>query len=384
MLFFQVLLLAGYAYAHFSTNKLAPRKQVALHGLLLLLALVALPILPNESWKPRGGENATGQILLLLIASLGLPYFVLAASAPLFQKWFTLSYPGRSPYRLCVIQRRFARGLAAYPFLMEPRVNLGAQASLWGWSFGALVALGALCGWQAWKSHPSSSTTAEDALLSNADQFTASSRPTFGQRLLWLLLPACASLLLLATTNKITQDVAAIPFLWILPLSVYLLTFIICFDSPRWYLRLPITFLLMGSLAVLAWANSSDTSLEMRWQLLIFSCGLFVCCMACHGELYRLRPGPAYLTEFYLMIAAGGALGGFFVAVIAPLIFRNFYELQVGFALCGLLFLLAVLRATRSGGEPAEAASIRTGGWDYWRTVSCAVPCWSSSSWTGC
>jgi spermidine synthase len=375
MLFFQVLLLAGYAYAHFSTNKLAPRKQVMLHLLVFLLALAALPILPSESWKPRGGENATAHILLLLVASLGVPYFVLAASAPLFQKWFTLSYPGRSPYRLYALSNAGSlAALLSYPFVIEPRVNLTTQASLWGWGFGALVALGALCGWRAWNSHQNPSTTAEETMTGNAELFSTSSRPSFGQRILWLLLPACASLLLLATTNKITQDVAAIPFLWILPLSVYLLTFVICFDSPRWYLRLPVTFLLIASLAVLAWANSGEASLEMRLQILIFTGGLFVCCMACHGELYRLRPGPAYLTEFYLMIAAGGALGGFFVAVIAPLVFNDFYELHLGLALCGLLFLIAVLRGTRSGGEPAEAALARTGRSDYWRTVSCVVP----------
>ena len=160
---------------------------------------------------------------------------------------------------------------------------------------------------------------------------------------LWLLLPACASVLLLATTNKICQDVAVIPFLWVLPLALYLLSFIICFDSPRWYKRLPFgVALARGPGRRLLGAVPAEPGLDG------FVVALFVCCMVCHGELYRLKPDPRHLTGYYLMIAAGGALGGLFVAVVAPLIFTDYFELHCGLLLCGVLFLVVCLRSLRA------------------------------------
>jgi hypothetical protein len=186
---------------------------------------------------------------------------------------------------------------------------------------------------------------------------------------LWLLLPACASVLLLATTNKICQDVAVIPFLWVLPLALYLLSFIICFDSPRWYVRFPFTLALIAALGGLCWALSNGSDLALSKQVALYCGGLFICCMVCHGELYRLKPDPRHLTEFYLMIAAGGALGGLFVAVAAPLVFTDYFELHWGLFLCGLLFL--VVCATDAGRSPKSGA--RSPMWDPWRWIACAL-----------
>ena len=154
-------------------------------------------------------------------------------------------------------------------------------------------------------------------------------------------------MLLLATTNKLCQDVAVIPFLWVAPLALYLLSFIICFDSPRWYVRYPFTLALIAALGGLCWALFNGSDLSLSKQVAIYCGGLFICCMVCHGELYRLKPDPRHLTGYYLMIAAGGALGGLFVAVAAPLLFTDYYELHWGLFLCGLLFLLRLYYGPR-------------------------------------
>ena len=187
------------------------------------------------------------------------------------------------------------------------------------------------------------------------------SRTSALDRLLWLLLPACASALLLATTNKLCQDVAVVPFLWVLPLALYLLTFIICFDSPHWYVRAPFVLALVVALTGLCWVLFQGTDASLRMQIGIYSAGLFVCCMVCHGELYRLRPDPRLLTGFYLMIAAGGALGGLFVAVGAPLLFTDYYEMHWGILFCGLLFIVVCVREKSSAGSRE------------WRWLACAL-----------
>jgi hypothetical protein len=182
------------------------------------------------------------------------------------------------------------------------------------------------------------------------------------RRALWLLLPACASVLLLATTNKLCQDVAVIPFLWVAPLALYLLSFIICFDSPRWYVRFPFALALVAALGGLCWALENGSDLALYGQVAIYCGGLFACCMVCHGELYRLKPHPSQLTGYYLMIAAGGALGGVFVAIAAPLLFTDYYELHWGLFACGLLFLIVCIW----DGSPRPR-------WNDWRWLACAL-----------
>src|SRR5438477_1569579 len=193
-----------------------------------------------------------------------------------------------------------------------------------------------------WKRDDKTSVQRPESKVERKDSLN-SQLPTLNW-FLWLLLPACASVLLLAITNKLCQDVAVIPFLWVAPLALYLLSFIICFDSPRWYARFPFTLALIGAMAGICWALFKGNDISIYKQVAAYSGGLFICCMVCHGELYRLRPDPRQLTAFYLMIAAGGALGGLFVAVAAPLIFTDYYELHLGLLLCGLLFFIVFAR----------------------------------------
>ena len=384
MLFFQVLLLGGYAYAHFTSRWLRPRAQAVLHLVLLAAALALLPITPGDSWKPHGGGNPTLQILALLTASLGLPYFVLSATGPLLQQWFSRAQPGVSPYRLYALSNFGSLlALVSYPFFFETHFTRKAQAGLWAWGLVAYVLCCGFCALRLWKSDVQSpmskaqSPESEPAPENDAPLATPSpainSQPSTLNYSLWLLLPTCASVLLLATTNKLCQDVAVIPFLWVVPLALYLLTFIICFDSPRWYARFPFTLALIAALVGLCWAFSNASDLVLWKQVTLYCGGLFVCCMVCHGELYRLKPDPRHLTAFYLMIAAGGALGGMFVALAAPLVFTDYYELHWGLFLCGLLFLLvcATDRASSPATRDPQPSPLRSS-W-FWTTCALTV-----------
>jgi len=350
MLFFQVFLLGGYAYAHILTQTLRPRAQAIVHLTLLAAALALLPIVPSDSWKPHGTENPTLYILLLLTISLGLPYFVLSATGPLIQHWFLRANPDRSPYRLYALSNVGSLlALLTYPFYFESHFTRRTQATMWAWGLAAYALSCALCIKNLWSRNtqsinPSIHQSINPPIHQSINPSIHQSTNPLLDRLLWFLFPACASILLLATTNKICQDVAVIPFLWILPLALYLLTFIICFDSPRWYVRFPFTILLLAALAAIWWALDRGSDASIYKQLAAYCVGLFICAMVCHGELYRLRPDPSHLTAFYLTIAAGGAFGGVFVACLAPLLFKNYYELHCGILLCSLLMLIAWAR----------------------------------------
>jgi spermidine synthase len=381
MLFFQVLLLGGYAYAHFTSRWLKPRAQAVAHFVLLAAALALLPITPSDSWKPHGGGNPTLQILALLAVSLGLPYFVLSTTGPLIQQWFSRARPGVSPYRLYALSNVGSLlALVSYPFFFETHFTRKAQAGLWAWGLVAYVLCCGFCAVRLWKLEGRRQKVegrmqkAEAGVAEQAPEATAAainSQPSTLNYFLWLLLPACASVLLLATTNKLCQDVAVIPFLWVVPLALYLLSFIICFDSPRWYVRFPFTLALIAALGGLCWALYNGADLSLSRQVALYCGGLFVCCMVCHGELYRLKPDPRHLTGFYLMIAAGGALGGMFVAIAAPLLFTDYYELHWGLLLCGLLFLVvcATDRAAFGSALEPKAPCVQAS----WRWMACAL-----------
>ena len=341
MLFFQLLLLAGYGYAHFSARWLKPRMQAGLHLILLIAAMALLKnITPSDAWKPTDGADPTLRILGLLLASIGLPYFVLAATSPLLQHWFSRTHPGASPFRLYALSNIGSMlALLIFPVYFETHFTRPMRAHIWAGGLVLFAISGGLCAWKLWQT-PAAAQAAASAAKGNEP----ATPPAFAQKLLWLLLPACASVLLLATTNMICQEVAVIPFLWVLPLALYLLSFIICFDSPRWYGRKWFAVALAAALGGICWMIVAGTEASMYLQLTVYPAGLFICCMVCHGELYRLRPDPQHLTGYYLMIAGGGAVGGIFVAVAAPLIFNDYYELHWGLFLCGLLFLLVCWR----------------------------------------
>jgi hypothetical protein len=349
MLFFQMLLLGGYAYAHVVSRKLKPRTQAILHLILVAAALATLPITPSDTWKTHPAGDPTWHILALLAASLGLPYLVLATTGPLMQEWFRRTAPGVSPYRLYSLSNVGSLlALISYPFFFETRFTRQAQAQFWSWGLVVYAVACAFCAWRLWRLPP------EAAGAEAAGQAAAEvTRPTLYQRLLWLCLPACASILLLAVTNKMCQDVAVIPFLWVLPLALYLLSFIISFDSPRWYSRFYYTIALVAAMVAVCEALFEGTDMAIVAQVVIYSSVLFVGCMVCHGELYRLKPDPRHLTSFYLMIAAGGAVGGLFVALVAPNVFTNFYEMHLSLGLTVLL-LLAITVTDRRALSPGR------------------------------
>ncbi len=337
LVFFQSALLAGYAYADWSARHLRPRTGAWLHAVLLVASIAVLPIIPAAHWKPLGDENPIGLILGLLVVTIGLPYFLLATTSPLLQAWFARRFPGRSPYRLFALSNLASMlALLGYPFLIEPNLPTRVQALAWSVAyalFALLCAAVALVG---------ARSVAASGLAGDAARARAARVPA-GQQLRWVLLAATGSILLLAVTNHITQNIAAVPLLWLLPLTLYLVTFIICFDSPRWYVRPLFLLLAPAMLGAMAW-TLADTSVthNLRLQVGVFSAGLFVVCMFCHGELARGKPEPGALTRFYLMIALGGALGAALVGVAAPLWLPADFELGFGLILAALLLLWQV------------------------------------------
>ncbi len=338
LLFFQLLLLGGYFYAHVLIRYLKPKMQLRVHGGLLAVSLLALPIIPSTRWKPTSVGDPTFEILVLLASVIGLPYMLLSATSPLLQAWYVRVNHGALPYRLFALSN-FGSFLAllSYPFVIEPVLALSLQAKIWS---SAYVAFALACVAAAWKS--SSSPDLVPASTSESD--SDAKPPTPKMMIFWVALAACASTLLLATTSHLTQNVAPIPLLWVVPLSIYLLSFILCFESGRLYQRWIFMPLLVGSLWLFTRGNAQFQSNEDVIGKLIpgLCAALFVCCMVCHGELARRKPHPRYLTQFYLMVSIGGALGGIFVALIAPRVFHNYTELPIAVAGCALLAAIAL------------------------------------------
>ncbi len=339
MLVFQILLLGGYVYSHLVSERLSRRAQSNLHlGLLSAACLLVLTlsllwpsaITPSPSWKPLNTANPVWGVTLILLLSIGLPFFVLSTTGPLLQHWFARQGGSTRTYRFYAVSNLGSLlGLLTFPFLLEPTLHMTKQGRIWAFLF-SLFAVG--CGWCAWRARHG--TDYETSLLS--ENAPSPSHTTPIARALWVLLPACASALLLATTNLLCQEITSIPLLWVLPLALYLLSFILCFDHPRWYRReIFHPLLLLGILALYLAMHFSLATPEIVLVPLL----LFVACMICHGELVRLKPAVQRLTSFYLAISAGGALGGIFVAIVAPLLFRFFTEYEVALAACVILLL---------------------------------------------
>jgi hypothetical protein len=355
MLFFQLTLLAGYAYAHISIRYIKPRAQMILHVALLAGSCLLLPILPSPAWRPTEAGDPTVRILLLLGATIGLPYFLLSSTSPLLQAWYVRRTGSGVPYRLFALSNFGSMlALVSFPFLVEPRLATRPQAFSWS---GGYVVFALVCAFTAWVSRRQSPEQ-HGVIEPVAEPTTSGERPSVWQLLLWVMLATCASVLLVSVTNHMSQNVAPIPLLWVLPLALYLLTFIFAFESDRIYLRwlfIPLLIPALGGMAYMIYA--SDGNLDIKWAIPGFAAGLFVCCMFCHGELARRRPAPHYLTLFYLMVSLGGALGGVFVALIAPRAFRAYWELPLGLVVCGLLAMVAIwnVRIPKLGPWPLRA-----------------------------
>lgn len=336
LVFFQVFLLLGYLYAYLLDRWLLPFRQALVHaGLVLLAMLVFLPLDIGVS-QAAGQQSPQLHIVLLLLSSVGLPYALISSSGPLFQNWFRSQYPGKNPYRLYALSNVGSMlGLLTYPFLIEPLLSLQQQAFLWSSGFALYFLWTLACLWSLRQVNSSPDNESADV-----------QELPVAEVIVWMCMAAVATILLLATTNKITMDVASVPFLWILPLTLYLLSFIICFDRPTWYDRrlwVPLLFpaSVLALKALLMSANSS-----IYFQLVAYLGLLFVGCMVCHGELYRLRPNPRMLTRYYLVISFGGALGGVFVALVAPNVFSDYFELHLSWVALFLLSGLCIFATT--------------------------------------
>ncbi len=362
LVFFQTTLLAGYAYADLSIRKLAPRTQVQVHVALLVLSLALLPITPGSFWKPAGDENPIWLILGLLTATIGLPYFLLSTTSPLLQAWFARRFPGRDPYRLFALSNVASLlALLGYPFLLEPWVATRMQAIGWSAGYGVFVVLAVVAAISSLKGVAAAPVAAAVNIDANE------SSPTLARQLLWCALAGTGSVLLLAITNYITQNIAAVPLLWIVPLTLYLLTFILCFDGRGWYKRDIILAMVSAALGVMAW-TLADPNLahELQIQVGVFCVGLFLACMFCHGELVRLKPSPRYLTRFYLMVSLGGALGSVVVGILAPLLLPADFELGGALVFCALLLLWQVRREPPVYGVLGLVALLVTIGCGTW------------------
>jgi len=340
LLFFQVVLLMGYLYAHLLASYLKPRIQARFHCALLLGSLLALRVYPNPAWKPSGTGDPALSILGLLAATVGLPYFLLSTTGPLLQAWYARQFHGAVPYRLYALSNAGSMfALLSYPFLLEPVSTGHQQAAIWSAAYAGFLLLCAATAIRASRAAPPPQP--DPAPQATAAEDTA---PRARDYAFWLALPACASVLLLAISDHISQNVAAIPFLWVLPLSLYLLSFILCFDGRGWfrYRRIPYVPLMAVFLGGMALASDGLEYAPIALVAGLFALGLFTCCMVCHGELTLLKPHPRYLTQFYLSISAGGALGGFLVGFMAPRLFHSNYELELGLAACAALTLAAL------------------------------------------
>lgn len=337
MLFFQVMLLAGYLYSFLITRHLSRKAQSAIHATLLILSVATVTLKPRMEWVNPAGVNPALSILVVLLASIGLPYFLLATTSPLMQAWLAKSAGTAFPYWLFALSNAASLlALLAYPVAFEPLLPQSAQFHWWWIAYVFLVILACA----AAVVHARAETVSE----------AVPEEPTPGRPVLWIGLAACASTLWMAVANHLSQEVAPVPFLWVLPLSIYLLTFILCFEGDGWYRRTLFRWLLPIAWCSAAYRIAGRGAPGLPWEIAIFSLALFVWCMFCHGEIARMKPASGEnATYFYLMIALGGALGATFVGLAAPHLLNTYLELPIGVAASVLLafYLLYGMTSTR-------------------------------------
>ncbi|HNE06325.1 MAG TPA: fused MFS/spermidine synthase, partial [Anaerolineales bacterium] len=332
-----VMLTGGYAYAYWLVKQ---KKQGWIHlaligatlALLSALGLVwSSPITPSADLRPADVSFPIWNILFLLFVSVGLPYFVLASNGTLMQAWFSRAFPEQSYARLYALSNVGSLfGLLAYPVLVEPSLTLRGQG--WAWTGGFLL-FALVAGVISYRAR-----TEQGQVVAATIE-----RPSVALRILWVVLSGTASLFLLSVTNQISQEVAVIPFLWIVPLSVYLLSFILAFSDARWYDRRLYSLLFSLTSIAMLWVLLQAGELNVLIQIAVYTVLLFLACMICHGELYRLRPDAEHLTSFYLMVSVGGAVGGLFVNLVAPFIFTGYWEFYLAWLLTMVLLVVMLL-----------------------------------------
>ncbi len=354
LIFFQFALLGGYAYSDFSNRFLKHKTQSIIHIVLLVLSLMVLPILASSEWKPIGSEDPLWRILGLLLVTIGLPYFMLSTTGPLVQSWFAREHAdpetAKRVYRFFALSNLGAiLGLLAYPFAIEMWVTTHTQAIGWSMGYGLFALLCIGSAWRAMKSsdHAGIDPTEEPKPLFDAlseEHTSKDKQPSWQNYSLWFVLAALASMMLMAVTNHITQNVASIPFMWVVPLALYLLTFVFCFEGrggkgfyTRKFWLLP-TFV---AICLMAWGVTAKYGfLAIDIAIPLYCAGLFLVCMFCHGELAASKPAARYLTRFYLVMSLGGAIGGLFVGLIAPKLFSAYWEMLLGLGILALMALI--------------------------------------------
>ncbi|HPE00945.1 MAG TPA: fused MFS/spermidine synthase [Burkholderiaceae bacterium] len=349
LVFFQVALLAGYAYAHLVSTRLAPRRQAWLHLAVLAASLAFLPIIPSAALKPEGDTDAALRILLLLGLTIGLPYFVLSTTGPLLQSWVAHRLPEKTVYRLFALSNFGSLvGLLAYPFAIEPFLSTPMQSWVWSAGYALFVACCAASAWRARSRGEAPHPLAAAAGHAGSERATAAPAagppPRLADYALWLAFSALGSVMLLASTSHITQNVASVPFLWVLPLSLYLFSFVVAFEGragrgwyeQRWWIAPTLVALVLMAAAL----SASKGVLDVAVAVPLYTLGVFLAAVFCNGELARAKPAPRYLTHFYLSLSAGGALGGLFVGLVAPRIFSAFYELPLALVLLAAMAVL--------------------------------------------
>jgi hypothetical protein len=337
MMFFQTVLLLGYAYAHLLTTALARPWQMAAHLAVLAAGIAFAPVLPGADIAPDRLTFPTVYLLSLLAAHVGAPFFALSATAPLLQAWFARVFPDRSPYPLYAVSNAGSMvGVLLYPFVIEPMFSITSQACLWSGGFYVFTVLSALCG----IAYLRRGTPPVEAVPPLAD----SGDVPAGSGWTWLSLSASGSVLLLATTDQISEHAAASPLFWMLPLALYLLSFVLSFARRRLYHRRVWLSLLPVAVGLMAAHMLVGGEWSMAVQTVLFGATLFGGCMVCHGELARVRPASRDLTRYFLLISLGGALGGLFVAVIAPLAFPRMWEYSLAWLALVTLMLVRLAR----------------------------------------
>jgi hypothetical protein len=346
MLFFQMTLLGGYLYAHWSIRTLKAKTQTTVHMVLLCAGFLFLPVIPSLSWKPSGTEEPILRILGLLLMTAGLPYFLLSSTSPLIQAWYARTHKKAMPYKLFALSNAASlAGLLTYPVAIEPLFTLRWQAIGWSLAFAVFCVLCLTVAFKTRGLMPSGECERPTLPFSPTDTDRA---PTLGERSLWVLLSACSSTLFLAVTNHMTQNVSPIPFLWVLPLSLYLITFVLAFEFEKLYNRKIFLSFAAISFSCMAYALETwDVNKTIKIVVPVFSLGLFFSCLFFHGELVRRKPAPQYLTSFYLMLSLGGAIGGAVVGLLAPLILPGYFELPIIIVL-GSIIVVALIEYRKS------------------------------------
>jgi len=351
LFFFQLLLLIGYIYAHALTRFASAKQQAVIHIGLLGFSLLSLPVIASPEWKV-GDASPALRILLLLSTTVGLPYFLLSTTSPLLQAWYARTMA--APYRLFALSNAASlAGLLAYPFLLEPTLTTSQQARLWSAGF-VLFALAC-----AMVAVLSARVAAQNPQASGSSPSVSNiTVPTVAQRALWVTLSALGSLTLISVTSFVAQNIASMPLIWVVPLAIYLITFILAFGRGR-YRGWPIAGPALGfSLIMVASYQSDDFVSNFYLSLPIFMAGLFFVCLYCHGELAAAKPDPKFLTGFYILVSLGGALGSLLGSLLAPILLRGDFEMPLTLAAVAAVFAWQHRRDVTKSRVPAVAFAI--------------------------